>query len=378
MKLVIFIYSMTGGGAERVISYLLPHLKKNGVDVSLVLMNTIIKYEIPDSVPVIQLENSNPGESGFYKWVKLPFLAFKYARLLRKIGATHSFSLLSRPNYINIIARWMTRHPFKMIISERNYPSLQYGYGDLQSKVNRFLVKWLYPKADRIISNAMASSDDLVANFNCEGEKLVVIYNPIDQEGIDEITPVKGFFNPDYFNIINVGRLQGVKNHELLIRAIEPFGHVRLYILGEGALHEYLEELIRNLRMQDRVFLLGFDNNPYKYLKSANLFALGSNHEGFPNVLLEAMCCGLPILSTNCKSGPAEMMQLDKESSDDIMITPYGIISPVNDIYLMRKGLEYVIQHPDYLESCKVHVRRRIGDYNKEKILEAYEDALDI
>lgn len=376
MKLAVFIYSMTGGGAERVVSYLLPYLKKKGVDVCLILMNTTIKYNVPADVPIYYLEKSDYKESGFYKWIKLPFLAFRYARLLKRIQATHSFSLLTRPNYINIMARWFTRHKFNMIISERNYPSLQYGYGDMQSKVNTFLVKKLYHFADRIICNAQASSEDLVQNFNCEAAKMYVIYNPIDKSAIDAIPALDGFFDPAYINAITIGRLQEVKNHKLLIQAIADLKNVRLYILGEGYLKASLTEFIKSKGMEDRVFLLGFEKNPYKYLKNADLFLLGSNHEGFPNVLLEAMCCGLPIVSTNCKSGPSEMMELDEPEENDIMVTKYGILTPVNDVHSMKKGLEYLIDNPDYFSECKLNVSRRISFYAKNQILKEYEQAL--
>jgi N-acetylgalactosamine-N,N'-diacetylbacillosaminyl-diphospho-undecaprenol 4-alpha-N-acetylgalactosaminyltransferase len=205
---------------------------------------------------------------------------------------------------------------------------------------------------------------------------MYVIYNPIDKSAIDAIPALKDFFDPAYINAITIGRLQDVKNQALLIRAIEDCKNVRLYILGEGYLKESLNELIRANGLDDRVFLLGFEKNPYKFLKSADMFLLGSNHEGFPNVLLEAMCCGLPIVSTNCKSGPSEMMELDKPSENDIMVTDYGILVPVNDLQSMRKGLNYIIDNTAYYNACKENVLKRVTYYAKDQILKEYEQAL--
>ncbi|MET7030259.1 glycosyltransferase [Sediminicola luteus] len=375
-KIAIFIYSMAGGGAERVVSYLLPYIKNKGIDVVLVLMNSTIAYDLPKDIPIHYLETSKAKEHGSLKLVKLPLLAYKYARLLKKLEITHSFSLLTRPNYINVMSRWFTNHSYKLIISERNYISEQYGYGDLQSKINRILVRKLYPKADQLICNAKESGKDLVENYNVDAHKIKTIYNPIDKQKIDEIPALNNFFDPNYFNLISVGRLEIVKNHKMLLEVVQDFKNVRLYILGQGPLEEELISIISEKGLQDNVFLLGFDNNPYKYLKKADLFMFGSNHEGFPNVLLEAICCGLPILSTNCKSGPSEMLELEQELDDDIMITKSGILSPVGNVELMKKGLNYFLQNPEYLNSCKKYSLKRIKDFELNKILLTYEKSI--
>ncbi|EAR01087.1 glycosyltransferase [Maribacter sp. HTCC2170] len=375
-KLAIFIYSFSNGGAERVMSYLLPYLKKKGREVVLVLMNDKLGYVIPEDVPVYYIEKSKGDEPGIFKFLKLPWLAWKYARLLKRLHITHSFSLLTRSCYINIMARWFTKHSFKLMVSERNYPSLQYGYGDMQGKVNTFLVKKLYPRADLVISNAKASEEDLVQNFNVDPTKTKVIYNPIDLKKINAISPIDNFFDPSFFNTISVGRLEKVKNQKLLIHAVKSLDNVRLYILGDGELRQELEKEITLNGLEERVFLMGFETNPYKYLKGADLFIFGSNHEGFPNVLLEAMSCGLPILTTNCKSGPDEIMELNDQQDNEIMVTPYGILAPVENSHLLQKGLHHFMQNHDYLRSCKENVLNRVKVFDKETILNAYEMTL--
>ena len=300
----------------------------------------------------------------------------KYAKLLNQLQITHSFSLLSRPNYINILAGYFTSHPYRMIISERNFPSIQYGDNDIQSKVNRLMVKTLYNKADLIISNARASAKDLSENFKCDPKKIKHIYNPIDIRRINEIRSKENFFDPEYFNLVSVGRLEVQKNHQLIIHAMKDFPKARLYILGRGVLKKELESLIDSLDIKNRVFLMGFDPNPYQYLKGADLFVLSSNHEGFPNVLLEAMCCGLPILSTNCKSGPDEMLELSDPKEDEIMITSYGVLVPVGSLEHMKEGLAYCMGDQGFLEACSRNVKKRIMAYEKETILNSYEEIL--
>ncbi|MDC6405682.1 MULTISPECIES: glycosyltransferase [Maribacter] len=371
-KIAILIYSLAGGGAERVVSYLLPFLDEKGWEVHLVLMNTTIKYDIPKQIHIHYLEKSNGYENGFLKFIKLPLLSYKYARLLKKLCITHSFALLTRPSYISVIASYFLSSKSQFVISERSYPSMQYGYGNLQSRINNFLIKRLYPKADKIICNSKGNGMDLVKNYNIDSNKIVVVNNPIDLEKIDTVLPDNSIFSSEYINILTIGRMDAGKNQELLIRALVDFPSVHLYILGDGILKSHLESLVGANNIGNRVTFLGFDSNPFKYLKAVDIFMFGSNHEGFPNVLLEAMACGLPILTTNCKSGPDEIMELKTPKMDDIMITDYGILTPVGDLDLMKKGLKYCLEHPEYLERCRIRVKERIQDFKREPILEAY------
>lgn len=376
MKLGILIYSLSGGGAERVVSNLLTYLMDENIDVHLIVMNPTIHYQIPKATKIHYLENSKPAESNFYKLFKIPLLAYKYSRLIRKLQLTHSFSLLTRPNYINILARAISTRKYKLIISERGQPSIQYGSSSLQSKVNRFLMKLLYNRADMILCNSLGNCEDVNINFHVPRNRIKVINNPIDIKTISQIRPISNYFDPKFFNIITIGRLTRGKNHKLLIDSVEKIKNVRLYILGQAELEKELQEQIIQKKLNDKVFLLGFDSNPFQYLKAADLFIFGSNHEGFPNVLLEAMACGLPILSTNCKSGPDEIMELSAVNRNDIMITKYGILTPPENKDLMIKGIQYFMNNPDFLNNCRKNANIRAKDFRKEIILKKYKEKL--
>jgi N-acetylgalactosamine-N,N'-diacetylbacillosaminyl-diphospho-undecaprenol 4-alpha-N-acetylgalactosaminyltransferase len=378
MKLAIFIYSLSGGGAERVVSYLLLYFVKNNIQVSLICMNTMVSYEIPDGLEIYYIEKSKHDENGLFKAFKIPILAYRYSRLMKKLRITHSISFLTRPNFVNILSSKLTQHKYKVITNERAFPSLQYGYKGFQSKFNKKMITLLYNKSDLIIANSYGNAEDLVNNFGVSPEKMKIVHNPIHLEKINEIDPIKSYFDKNKFNMITVGRLTTGKNFALIINAIYKLKNplLKLYIIGDGSLYGQLENLINNLKLNDQIVLMGFDSNPYKYLKSADLFVFGSNHEGFPNVLLEAMSCGIPVLSTNCKSGPSEIMEL-KELKNDIMITNYGILTPTNNVDLMAKGINYFVQNDEYLMRCRDNVKKRIQDFKKEKVLKEYMEIIN-
>jgi glycosyltransferase involved in cell wall biosynthesis len=378
MRLGILIYSLSGGGAERVVSYLVSYCVNNNIDVHLILMNPTIKYNVPKSTKIHYIEKSDPSESGIKKALKIPVLAYKYAKLVKELKLTHSLSFLTRPSFINVIASKLTSYKFKVITNERAFPSLQYSYKGFQSSFNKTLIKSLYKKSDLVISNSYGNAGDLVDNFEVPSEKMKVIHNPIDLGKIENTESNLSFFDSEKYNIITLGRLDIGKNHEMLIRAIHQLQNpiLRLYIFGVGDLHEHLEKLIEELGLKEQVFLMGFSPNPYQYLKSADLFIFGSNHEGFPNVLLEAMACDLPILSTNCQSGPSEIMEL-KTVKEDIMITDYGILVPIKNTDLMAKGISYFVENSNYAETCKTNSKSRIKDFEKDTILKKYIDLIN-
>lgn len=378
MRLGILIYSLSGGGAERVVSYLVSYCVKNNIDVHLILMNTTITYNLPENTKIHYLETSEGSESGMKKALKIPVLAYKYAKLVKKLKLTHSLSFLTRPSFINVLAGKFTRYKFKVITNERAFPSLQYSYKGFQSSFNKTLIKSLYKKSDLVISNSYGNAGDLVDNFEVPSEKMKVIHNPIDLSKIDEAEPNTSFFDASKFNIITLGRLDIGKNHEMLIRAIHQLQNplLRLYIFGVGDLHEEFVSLIEKLDLKEQVFLMGFSPDPYQYLKTADLFIFGSNHEGFPNVLLEAMACKLPILSTNCQSGPSEILEL-KTVKEDIMLTDYGILVPIKNTDLMAKGISYFVEHKSFIETCKTNSKSRIKDFEKDTILKKYIDLIN-
>lgn len=358
-KLGIFIYSLGSGGAERVIATLLPTLCLK-YEVHLVLMNDSVAYEVPNSVQIHYLEHSKPNEIPIIKLIKLPILALRFKKMCLKFGFDKLFVLLNRPNYVALIARiFGLKTP--LIINECTTPSVMYAKPTATAFVNKFLIRYLYPKADLILANSQGNLDDLQVNFGIKNSKIKLLKNALD---LDKITAL-GAENIDIEGkfILNVGRLDRGKNHALLLRAFARLcesekSDLKLIILGEGPLQAQLISLISLLKLQDRVQLLGFDKNPFKYMKKCEFFVCASAYEGFSNVLLEALACECAIVCTDHKSGARELLGNDE----------FGLLVSVNDEDALFEGMKKMCEDKNLRKSYKEKAKIKAEEFDKTKI----------
>ncbi len=380
-RLSIVMYSMVGGGAERVVSVLLEELKEK-YDITLVMMRKKIDYEIPKEIKVVFLEDSHPDEHGIFKLMKLPLLAWKYAKFCQKNKIDLSMSFTTRPAYFSIFSRWLGNKS-TIIINESTTPSMMYKSNALVSKINKFLIRTLYPHSDLIIANSEGGKLDLIQNFSIDASHIEVIYNPCDLNiiGIRSKEPVD-VINFDKYTFISAGRLDAGKNHTMLINAFAQVNNkeTQLFILGEGILKDELKKLIQNLSLEKRVFLLGFDANPYKYFSKADTFVFASNYEGFPVVLIEALTCGLPMISTDCKSGPRELLSpksdVEKHLKNELERAEFGILTPVGNTDLLTKAMDMMVEDKNLQDEYRQKSKDRVERFSQETIVPLFSDIL--
>lgn len=317
-KVAFFIPDLGGAGAERVVSNLTQALAEKGYDIFLILYNQKdMAYAYGGKLLIIDGSSSVLLKSKILKFLYRTY-RLKMLKLKYKFDVVISF--LENPDFQNIL----TKGKEKVYISVRNYASKSY------SKSKRLISKLLYRRADKIIAVSEEVKEDLISNFFIEEGKVKVIYNPYDLEKINLLAKetIEGKFQ-DIFNkkcILNTGRLTRQKGQWHLIRVFSyicnEFNDVDLVFLGEGPLLEKLKRLAENLGIIDRVHFIGFQCNPFKFMKNSFLYVLTSLYEGFPNTLVEAMICGLPVISANCRSGPREILLEAKDSTDE----NYGIL----------------------------------------------------
>ena len=204
-----------------------------------------------------------------------------------------------------------------------------------------------YPFADAIVAVANGVKRDLIQNYKVPGNKIKVIYNPVVTDELISLSQEE--FYHQWFQdnnvpvIVAVGRLTSQKNFKLLINAFAKVSEIldsRLVILGEGEMRGELEALVDDLNIGSKVELPGFAGNPYVWLKNASLFVLSSDYEGLPGTLIQAMACGVPVVSTNCPSGPDEILENGK----------WGRLVPTGNLSALETAIIQTLQdkkHPD-------------------------------
>ena len=228
----------------------------------------------------------------------------------------------------------------------------------------RSLIKFTYPLATGIIAVSRGVMEDLCF-LGLTANKVRVIYNPAatgasplrEASGVQAQLWGAGFG----WHILAVGRLSLQKDHETLIKAFARLPNdlnAKLVILGEGPLRENLSALVSQLGLQERVSLPGFITDPYPWFRSADLFVLSSRWEGFGNVIVEALECGVPVVSTNCPSGPEEILEDGR----------YGKLVPVQDHIALANAMVQSFNEVHDREALML----RAQDFSVRKISDQY------
>lgn len=323
-RITIFDGTLEKGGAERVISILTNKMINRGINVEILLFyNRKIHYQINEKIKITTIE----GETGTTNPIKNLFWMRKY--LKNNTGCLVSF--LAPFNIFALVASFALKIP--VVVADRNDP---------RKVPEKFIIRklrdFLYVFADKIVVQTTYNRDYFSRLLK---RKTVIIHNPVD---LRESTSMALNIEKK-MKIVSVGRLMKQKNQKLLINSFfkvhQKYPEYSLFLYGEGPERDSLELLIKEKNLEDSVFLKGQVDNIFEEIADSKVFVLSSNYEGMPNALIEAMCLGLPVISTNV-SGASDLIENNIN----------GIIIDVNSEEQLTNAMFKMLEDTQFRNDC--------------------------
>ena len=355
------MFSTSGhSGVDRILENLLPEFGNAECDFDLLT--------IPRHGPYLESTPSNVRRRrlpALGKDTVLPGIAWYLYRYRPNVLLTANHKL----NRAALLARGITRVRTRIVI--RMGMSVSAKAGEMKpakrASLKNSMCRW-YPSADAVITPSQGVGNDLIQIAGIDRRNLHVIPNPLisslfyslAEEPVDH----PWFRHSEPPVILSAGSLEARKDYLTLIRAfsrVRKQRRCRLVILGEGRQREELLRLAENLGVQNDVDLPGYDANPYRYMKRSSIFVLSSRREGASAVIVEALACGTPVISTDCPSGPAETLQNGR----------YGRLVPIGEERPMAEAVVATLDDPPPAHSLREAVSRNRADLSARKYLEA-------
>jgi glycosyltransferase involved in cell wall biosynthesis len=376
-KILFVIKTMEfGGGAEKALSTISDALNKD-YEVSLLTFRKL-ENEYPFNVPRFNLEEEKMASGFFSKIFKAFDRAKKVSDFVKENNVDIVISFMKEANISVLLSKLFFRRKLKTLVVIQNDPKSEYPF------VHKVLAKFFYPYADKIITISKEAS----SFFTLSPAKTVTIPNPISLEEIysavtDPLEKEDEKILSDGRILINIGRLVPQKNHLFLLEVFFDLSKLRsdikLVIIGEGFLRKEIEERIKFLELDDKVFLLGRKRNVYRYLARSDIFVFSSKFEGQGIALLEAMAVGIPVVSNDCVSGPAETLgdTVTRVVSTDFHKDLFGIRVPFNNKDAFVKALDFLLSNQEEIEKYSALAKKRASDFDIANLLRKWREVID-
>ena len=332
-RIAVFLPTLGGGGVERVLLMLAEGFVQRGLSVDLLLARAEGPFleSVPKGVRLVDFSSRMTVTS-------LP-------RLLRYLKRVRPDVLVAASNAVipALIARRFFTPKTPTLARQDNTHTMQARTANLKMRMALRLIRYLLPSADAVIAVSSGVAEDLGRTIPGTADLVRVVPNPVIGDELDDraAEPVghPWLSDPGVPVILSAGRLVPQKDHPTLLRAFAEVVRsrpARLVVLGEGPDRERLTALARELGIADLADFPGFVDNPYSYMSRAGVFALSSVTEGLPTALIEAMACGTPVVSTDCPSGPGEILEDGR----------WGRLVPVGDWQSLAKAIADTLDSP--------------------------------
>jgi glycosyltransferase involved in cell wall biosynthesis len=330
IRIVFILPSAELGGAERVVFYLINHLSRNRFKILLILLKSSgsLMDSIPSDVSMIDVGGK-----------KVSIAVGRIIKTVRVLKPDIIFSTHAHLSIAILVFKAFLPKVTRIIIRESNVPSQKLNEG-AKSALIRILYRFTYPRAHAIVCPGKAIRDDLLKTASLDSQTLVEIPNPVDTQTIKKkmVVPLDEEFEHGE-NLVAAGSLTRQKGFDLLIDAIAILSHrrknIRLVILGDGVERKNLVQQISRHRLNDHVQLTGVVKNVYPYFYHADVFVLSSRWEGMPNVVLEALACGTPVVTFDC---PGCVNEIIENSGQGILVNP-------ENPTLLAEAIDRILEH---------------------------------
>ena len=361
MKICIFFHRFDGGGAERTTIVLANELYKRGHDITVAVRfnKGPLKSLLNPAVSVLDMHLPEKG-----KLIKNGKNILKLMQLMDRNQYDLILAAMSEMAQVAAVAHALSTKSTPLICVLHNTMSIE--KTSFQA-IRHFLFDFFDRNYSRVIAVSEAVRIDYLKCCRTTSDKVETIYNPVVDDRIFELSrqcPQHPWLkdNRKHTTLLMVGRLTQQKNHSLMFRTLKLLrktGDFRLILLGEGELQNELRREAEELDLDSWIDFAGFTDNPYGYMASCDCLVLSSCYEGLPTVLIEAMACGCRIVSTNCPSGPKEILKSGK----------YGVLVEMNDPHALESGILHALkQSPD-----KDALRERSMTFSVSNAAENYE-----
>jgi GalNAc-alpha-(1->4)-GalNAc-alpha-(1->3)-diNAcBac-PP-undecaprenol alpha-1,4-N-acetyl-D-galactosaminyltransferase len=364
IKLLIVSQHLEGGGAEKILYRLILNLY-NEFDITLVTLYNKGRYlkEIL-ALPGINYICLNAERGNTFVF------AFRLRKIIKVTRPDKIFSFLYYQNILTYLALIGLKVP--VILSERSNHRF-YLKRSIKHAIWRYLLQRAYNYAESVITVSDESKAAIIYDFRIPGEKIFTIYNGLSFPLLDKLKeePVTDFeFRKDVDYVIAIGSLTKAKNYPLLIRSFSilssKYKYIRLIILGKGEMENELNEIVAHMNLNGMIHFIGYRNNPCKYLKKASCYVLSSSWEGFPNSLLEAMYINGHVISTNCPTGPSEII------SNNVN----GLLCALNNPEELAAAIEKMCFDKDFRNNVFENSRKTITRFDEKVMVQEYRKIL--
>ena len=327
MKIAIVLPDLRGGGVERIRLVLAKEFFRAGHTVEFLLMQARgeLLDEAKQMFSVVDLKCPRAR--------KLPLSLARYLRQRRPdalLVGMWSLTVLAP------FAVLLSRHSCRVIVSEHNSLSIQYGaWGWAHRIALRISMSIGYRLADAKVGVSEGVVNDIARLSALNRDAFTLIHNPVpppENPDYNDLRRVENLWESTIgARIVTVGSLKTQKNHRLLLHAFAKLdrGNKRLMLVGDGPGRHDLQRLAEKLSIAEQVIFTGFQHDPTPFYMTADLFVLSSDYEGFGNVIVEALSCGTPVVSTDCPSGPAEILENGR----------WGLLTPVGDAVALAEAM---------------------------------------